>query len=196
MNLIVLNPGDVHRDAALVETLVGTTHYPLRVCRMTQAVGPDGPPHWTLTFSDDSTIRTQIEPEGMLCATLLTTDHFEAADELTILNADSTLWPTHFERLADARTEGIDVFLSFEGDGPSKLVLEPDHASVLRLAHGRTPGMAWYRSTRLFYESAQQVIRKDARWNGQYTIDCLLRQLALHDARIGFHARCNEAAAA
>lgn len=190
MNVILLDPFDGHAKPDLAARVEAAAARPVRLCRMTRTVGSDGPPIWTLRFTPGHAIvRTRREPDGLLCAALLTADEFPADDELAVLAADAHHWPQHFQRLNGAAASRLDVFLSFDADGPSRLVVDPDVASLLRLTNGLTPGLAWYRTTNLFYSAAKQVIRKDARWNGQFTADSLLRELALHDARVGYHGR-------
>lgn len=190
MNVILLDPFDGHPKAdapARVESAAGR---PCRVCRMTRAVGSDGPPAWSLRFTPgNGAARTRREPDGLLCAALLTADEFPAEDELAILATDAHHWPKHFQRLHGAAASNLDVFLSFDADGPGRLVVDPDVTSLLQLTNGLTPALAWYRTTDLFFAATKQVIRKDSRWNGQFTADALLRELALHDARVGYHGR-------
>jgi hypothetical protein len=192
MNLIILDLRDEFSGRDLMGQLPKVISDPARICRLTHVLGTDGPPYWALNFSDGFTIRTQLEPEGVVCATLLTQDRFDAHDELVILDMDCANWPIYFERLDESRPKAIDVVLSFEGDGSSKLIVDPEHTTVLRYTNGRSPSMAWYRVTKLYYDSARQIIRKNARWNGQFTFESLLRQLALQDTSIGLFSRSHD----
>lgn len=190
MNVILLDPFDGHAKPDTAARVMAAAGRPCRVCRMSRTLGSDGPPIWTLRFSPGNGVaRTRREPDGLLCAALLTADEFPADAELAILAADASHWAKHFGRLHGAAASNLDVFLSFEADGPGRLVIDPDVTSLLHLTNGLTPGLAWYRTTDLFFAAAKNVIRKDSRWNGQFTVDSLLRELALHDARIGYHGR-------
>lgn len=193
MNVILLDPNDRHAKTDVVSRLQAAADRPVNVCRMAHAVGADGPPVWTLRFSPGpATARTRREPCGLLCAALLTADEFSGNDELVILSAEAAHWPKHFQRLKHAIASDLDVFLSFEADGPAQLIVDPEVSSLLQMTNGLTPALAWYRTTNLFYTATKQVIRKDSRWNGQFTADSLLRELALHDARVGYHGRTSE----
>lgn len=190
MNVLILDPtdalaldGDLAGRVAAAGALAGP------VCRVTRAVDLDGAAAWMLHFSCAPPIRTRAEPDGLACAALLACDQFAADDELVILAGDESEWAGHFARLGAARPHGVDVFLSFGGDGPARLDVDPDLTALLSRTGGVTPGLAWYRTAGLFYTAAKQVIRKDARWAGQYTADSVLRELALHDARVGYHGR-------
>lgn len=190
MNVIVLDPLDRFCKTDTPTRVEKAAGQPCLVCRMARSVGSDGPPVWNLRFTPgDGVARTRREPDGLLCAALLTADQFAAEKELVILTADPSHWGKHFQRLQEAKDSNLDVFLSFEADGPAQFVFDPDVTSLLQLTSGLTPGLAWYRTTELFYSATKQVIRKDSRWNGQFTADALLRELALHDARVGYHGR-------
>ena len=190
MNTLVLDPGDRVSDFGLAQRVGRATGQPGPVCRATQEPTLDGPAGWVLRFGPGvPDVRTRTAPDGLACAVLLTGDQFAADAELAVLAADEKDWPAHFARLAAAREHGVDVFLSFAGDGPARLDVDPDLTALLKRAGGVTPGLAWYRTAELFYTAAKQVIRKDARWGGQYTADSVLRELALHDARVGYHGR-------
>jgi hypothetical protein len=190
MNVVLLDPSDRWSAAdvsARIEAAVGRS---CRVCRMSRALGSDGPPIWKLRFAPGgAVVRTRREPDGLVPAVLLTADEFPGGDELAIVAADFSQWGKHFQRLPQAVASRLDVFLSFEADGPGRFVVDPDVTSLLHLTNGLTPALAWYRTADLFLKAAKQVIRKDSRWNGQFTADALLRELALHDARVGYHGR-------
>ncbi|MBL8864381.1 MAG: hypothetical protein KF873_16705 [Gemmataceae bacterium] len=190
MNVVLLDPSDRQTAAdaaARVEAAAGRS---CRVCRMTRALGSDGPPSWKLRFAPgDGLVRTRREPDGLVPAVLLAVDEFAGEDELAIVAADAAQWSKHFQRIPQALASRLDVFLSFEAEGPGRFVVDPDVTTLLHLTNGLTPALAWYRTTDLFVDAAKQVIRKDARWNGQFSADSLLRELALHDARVGYHGR-------
>lgn len=188
MNVILLNSYETGPEIhARLEAAAGR---PVLAGRMCHAVGSDGPPALTLRFSSGQGVaRTRRETGGLLCAALLTVDEFPGDEELVILSAEPPLWSRHFQRLYGAAACNLDVFLSFETEGSSELIVDPDVSALLHLTNGVAPALAWYRTTDLFYQAAKQVIRKDSRWNGQFTADALLRELALHDARVGYHGR-------
>jgi hypothetical protein len=196
MNVILVNGCDPSPEIhARLEAAAGR---PVLACRMCHTVGTDGPPTLTLRFSPGAGVtRTRREPDGLLGAALLTVDEFPGPDELVVLAADAVHWSRHFQRLrAAAAAANLDVFLSFDTEGSSELVVDPDVSSLLHLTNGSAPALAWYRTTDLFVDAAKQVIRKDSRWNGQFTADALLRELALHDARVGYHGRTAQSLAA
>jgi hypothetical protein len=190
MNVVLLDPSDRLSAAEAAMRLEAAAGRNCRVCRMSRALGSDGPPSWKLRFAPGGSVaRTRREPDGLVPAVLLTADEFPGAEELVIVSADVTHWGRHFQRLPQAIASRLDVFLSFDAEGPGRFVVDPDVTSLLHLTNGLTPALAWYRTTDLFVDAAKQVIRKDSRWNGQFTTDALLRELALHDARVGYHGR-------
>ncbi len=193
MNVLILDPaGKLAPHSAAAVRAAGAASGP--VCHATLNATPDGLVGWVFDFGPGvQPIRTRTAPDGLACAVLLTCDQFAAAEELVILGSDAAAWAAHFARLGAAKSHDCDVFLSFPTDGPVRHDAAGELAGLMRRAGNLNPGLMWFRSAESFYSAAKQVIRKDARWGGHYAAESVLRELALHDARVGTHGRPAEA---
>jgi dTDP-glucose pyrophosphorylase len=135
------------------------------------------------------------EPEGDACTALLSWGYLEKDQPLLIMGGNGLIKDDINRVLADFRVRDLDggvvVFKSIHPrfayarlDENQQLIEIADHRPISQNACAE---FFYFRKAEVFLEAAQDMIRKDARSDGQFPISLVFNQMLLRQLRVGVY---------
>lgn len=130
--------------------------------------------------------------EGAACTVLLASEYIDNDDDLLIANSDQYIDMDITEMVEFARNENLDgAILTFEATHPKWSYARSDESGyVVEVAEKRpisrdaTVGIYYYGHGRDFVKSAQDMILKNERVNGEFYVAPVYNEMVLKDRKI------------
>jgi NDP-sugar pyrophosphorylase family protein len=130
--------------------------------------------------------------EGAACTALLASDYIENDDELLIANSDQYIDSPIDGIIEFARTQKLDgAILTFQATHPKWSFVKTDDEGLVSevaekkpISNEATVGIYYYRTGKIFVNSAKQMIRKNIRTNNEFYVCPAYNEMVLEGMRI------------
>jgi len=149
----------------------------------------------SLLWPQASIINVYEQTQGAACTALLATGSIDNDDELLIVNGNEFLDSNFSDIINEFRQRKIDAgIVTFRAIHPRySYVRLDDNGLVVEAAEknpistNATAGFYWFSNGKSFVKAAKNLIRKDARVEGNFYICPAFNELVLENLSIGVH---------
>ncbi|MFK7873437.1 MAG: sugar phosphate nucleotidyltransferase [Oligoflexales bacterium] len=137
---------------------------------------------------------TQGETKGAACSSLMAVGEIPSEDPLLILNSNQVIDANISDILTDFRHQSCDAgVVCFQSVHPKWSFIKTENDLVIEAAEKRPisnqaiAGFYYFKSAKLYFESAMNMIKKDVHWQGSYFNAPVLNELVLNHKKIITH---------
>lgn len=149
----------------------------------------------TLLWPNAMILNVHDKTQGAACTALLAAGAIDSDDELLIVNGNELLDTDFLNILKDFRGRQLDAGIAvFHSIHPRYSYVRVDEDGLVVEAAEKKPistnatvGFYWFSQGKDFVRAAKNLIRKDARVNGNFYICPTFNELVLEHRRIGIH---------